>query len=47
MSQESKQKARDIFNDLSTQGSRRLLKELDAEIAAKKKAAEKKAVESK
>ena len=39
MSQESKQKARDIFNDLSTQGSRRLLKELDAEIAAKKKAA--------
>ena len=47
MSQESKQKARDIFNDLSTQGSRRLLKELDAETAAKKKAAEKKAVESK
>lgn len=46
MTQESKQKAREIFNDLSTQGSRRRLEELD-EIAAKKKAAEKKAVESK
>ena len=39
MSKESKQTARDIFNDLSTQGSRRLLKELDAETAAKKNAA--------
>ena len=47
MSKESKQTARDIFEDLSTKHSRRLLEELDAATAAKKKAAEKKAVESK
>ena len=39
MSKESKQTARDIFEDLSTKHSRRLLEELDAATAAKKNAA--------